>query len=74
MSNYAAFSSSANVTFVDNSGSTVGTSSVESVSDWYDNQTLSLTNNTIYWKSIAPKPTSNTMFFLDKERAIACTS
>ncbi len=59
MSNYAAFSSSANVTFVDNSGSTAGSSSVESVSDWYDNQTLSLTNNTIYWKSIAPKPTSN---------------
>jgi hypothetical protein len=24
--------------------------------DWYDQQTLSLTNTSIYWKSIAPKP------------------
>ena len=24
--------------------------------DWYDQQTLSLSNTTIYWKSIAPKP------------------
>lgn len=27
-----------------------------SLSDWYDNQTLGLTNSTIYWKNIAPKP------------------
>jgi hypothetical protein len=26
------------------------------VSDWYNNQTLGLTNSTIFWKSIAPKP------------------
>lgn len=26
------------------------------VSDWYDNQTLGLSNSTVYWKSIAPKP------------------
>ena len=26
------------------------------VKDWYDEQTLGLTNSTIYWKSIAPKP------------------
>ena len=26
------------------------------VSDWYDQQTLGLTNSTIFWKSIAPKP------------------
>ena len=24
--------------------------------DWYDNQTLGLTNSTVYWKSVAPKP------------------
>jgi hypothetical protein len=24
--------------------------------DWYDEQTLGLTNSTLYWKSIAPKP------------------
>lgn len=26
--------------------------------DWYDQQTLSLTNSTVFWKSIAPRPTS----------------
>ena len=35
-------------------------SAVASVEDWYDTQTLGLTNNTVYWKSFAPKPkTSN---------------
>ena len=34
-------------------------SSESSVLDWYDQQTLQLTNSTIYWKSIAPKPVSN---------------
>jgi hypothetical protein len=33
--------------------------SVGSVVDWYDQQTLGLTNSTVYWKSIAPKPVSN---------------
>ena len=27
-----------------------------SVSDWYDAQTLGLTNSTLYWKNIAPRP------------------
>ena len=27
-----------------------------SVSDWYDQQTLGLTNSTLYWKNIAPRP------------------
>jgi hypothetical protein len=27
--------------------------------DWYDQQTLGLTNSVIYWKSIAPRPISN---------------
>jgi len=27
--------------------------------DWYDQQTLGLTNSTVFWSSIAPKPTSN---------------
>ena len=33
--------------------------SIASKTDWYDEQKLGLTNATIYWKSIAPKPTSN---------------
>jgi hypothetical protein len=27
--------------------------------DWYDQQTLGLTNSTVYWSSIAPKPVSS---------------
>jgi hypothetical protein len=34
-------------------------SSETAVLDWYDQQTLDLTNSTIFWKSIAPKPISN---------------
>ena len=30
--------------------------SVVTVKDWYDEQTLSLTNTSIFWRSIAPKP------------------
>ena len=53
--------------FVNNSGINTGgggasgaSVSVQTVTDWYDNQTLGLTNSTVYWKTIAPKPvTSN---------------
>jgi hypothetical protein len=31
-------------------------SSRNPIVDWYDQQTLGLTNSTVYWKSIAPKP------------------
>ncbi len=47
---------------VDGNGEPVNSASsaVASVEDWYDAQTLGLTNNTVYWKSFAPKPkTSN---------------
>jgi hypothetical protein len=48
------------VRIVNSSGTVVGTSTVassaNSVLDWYDQQTLDLTNTTIFWKSIAPKP------------------
>lgn len=48
------------LTFVNNSGINTGsTVTASSVSDWYNQQTLGLTNSTVYWKSIAPKPTSN---------------
>ena len=29
------------------------------VQDWYNQQTLGLTNSTVYWKSIAPKPVTS---------------
>ena len=34
----------------------VGTYSVATVKDWYDEQTLDLNNSSIYWNSLAPKP------------------
>ena len=55
----SAFQAASTITF----GSAVGaaaTATASSVRDWYDDQTLGLTNSTIYWKSLAPKPgTSN---------------
>jgi len=58
-STIAAFTVANTIRFINNSGSQSGSATVASVSDWYDNQTLGLTNSTVYWKSIAPKPTSN---------------
>ena len=46
--------------FVNNSGINTGTTgTATSVTDWYNAQTLGLTNSTVYWKQIAPKPTTN---------------
>ena len=43
--------------FTDNSGVTNNnTATVQTVSDWYDQQSLGLENASIYWSSIAPKP------------------
>jgi len=61
----AAFSESNSISFINNSGGLAGVATVASVSDWYENQTLGLINTTIYWKSIAPKPTSN-IYVLDR--------
>ena len=50
------------ITFMNNSGVSTGTGSytAATVVDWYDQQTLGLTNSTVYWKSLAQKPiTSN---------------
>ena len=32
---------------------------VTTVSDWYNNQTMDLTNSTIFWKQVASKPTTS---------------
>ena len=52
--------------FVNNSGVNTGGGTYDtagwtpsSVVDWYDQQNLGLTNSTVYWKSLAPKPASN---------------
>jgi len=33
--------------------------STDNVSDWYDQQTLGLTNSTVYWKAIADRPATS---------------
>jgi hypothetical protein len=63
-STIAAFEASDSLYFVNNSGINTGSSATaavtaSAVTDWYDQQTLGLTNSTIFWKSIAPKPVSN---------------
>jgi hypothetical protein len=47
------------ITFLNNSSNSAGTASAVTVVDWYDQQQLNLTNGSIYWKSIAPKPQSS---------------
>ena len=47
------------ITFMNSSGISTGNGTVTAVTtqeDWYDQQTLGLTNSTVYWKSLAPKP------------------
>ena len=64
---YASFLASDTVTFLNNSGTKVGaTFTVNTAVDWYDQQTLGLTNSTVYWKSIAPRPTTN-KYSLDRQ-------
>ena len=56
---FAAFKNSQTLTFFDSSGSEQGSLSSVTILDWYNQQTLGLENTTIYWKSIAPKPSTN---------------
>jgi hypothetical protein len=56
------FKSGTSISILNNSGAEQNASytiPTNGVVDWYDQQTLSLTNSTLYWKSIAPKPVSN---------------
>jgi len=65
----ASFQASDAITFYNNSGIATGNgtvSAVTTVADWYDSQTLNLTNTTIFWSSIAPKPISNG-YVLDRQ-------
>jgi len=48
--------------FTNNAGTNIsaGTTTAQTVVDWYDQQTLGLTNSTVYWKNVASRPvTSN---------------
>ena len=60
----ASFGTSVALNFVNNSGVNSeglgsGALTPGTAVDWYDQQNLDLTNATISWKSIAPRPTSN---------------
>ena len=53
----SAFTVNDTLKFINNSGIVTGSNATAvSIVDWYDQQTLGLTNSTVYWKSIAPKP------------------
>tara|TARA_B100001142_G_scaffold70612_1_gene71045 strand:+ start:1618 stop:3810 length:2193 start_codon:yes stop_codon:yes gene_type:complete len=56
---FAAYSAADTVNFINSSGALAGSQTVATAIDWYDQQTLGLTNSTLFWKSIAPKPTTN---------------
>ena len=61
---FNSFDTSDSIYFVNSSGINTGVSATvpytpATVTDWYDQQTLGLTNSTVFWKSIAPKPSSN---------------
>ena len=63
-SSFASYLTTSSLRFVNNSGITTGGSATAavtptSVTDWYENQTLGLTNAVIFWRSLAPKPISN---------------
>ena len=45
-----------NLNFSTSAGAAVTSVLADSITDWYDSQTLGLTNSTVYWKTIAPKP------------------
>jgi hypothetical protein len=47
------------LTITPGTGGTPTTSSTSTVSDWYDQQTLGLTNSIVYWRNVAPRPVSN---------------
>ena len=60
----SSFKAADTIFFVDETGSNTGTlgstgTVPTDLMDWYDQQTLGLTNSRIYWKTIAPKPISS---------------
>jgi len=68
----SSFGSGDTIHFVNNSGVNTGgghavalTGTAGTVTDWYNNQQLSLTNSTIYWKQLASKPVTN-QYSLDR--------
>ena len=42
-----------------NAANTAASAEIVTAVDWYDQQTLGLENSTVFWKSLAPRPTTN---------------
>ena len=55
-SSTASFDTSDSINIVAANGTIASTQNVATAVDWYDQQTLGLTNSTVYWSTIAPKP------------------
>ena len=55
----ASFKEADVLTLADASQTFSATVTAGAVKDWYDEQTLSLENSTIFWRSIAPRPVDN---------------
>ena len=53
------FNTSSNVTVLNNSAVGVATTTPTATVDWYNQQTISLTNSTIYWNNLAPRPVTS---------------
>jgi hypothetical protein len=56
------FEAADGILFVNNVGVNTGNGTVTAAAssvDWYEQQTLGLSNSTVFWKSLAPKPVDN---------------
>jgi len=63
-SSFASFKTSDTLKFINSAGIATGLAgntgtTPTSIADWYEDQTLGLSNSTVYWREIAPKPISN---------------
>ncbi len=53
---FSSFDTADSVFFTSDVGNVTTAQTPTTVVDWYDQQTLGLTNSTVYWSTIAPKP------------------
>ena len=56
---YSFVNSSGINTGAPNAANTAASAEIVTAVDWYDQQTLGLENSTVFWKSLAPRPTTN---------------
>jgi hypothetical protein len=53
------FNTTGNISVVNNSGVGVATTAVTSRVDWFSNQSITLSNGTIPWETVAPRPSTS---------------